>query len=383
MRILHTADWHLGKIVNGIHMTEDQSYILNKLIDLIKDIEPDVIIIAGDLYDRAVPPKEAVELLNSVLTKLNKNFQIPVLAISGNHDSPDRLDFASSLLREQKVFIQAKLLKDQKPVILYDDHGPVYFHLIPYIEPEEVREEYGDENIKTHEDAMKFIIEGIEREYNMTERHIFVGHAFLQGGMESDSEERLSMVGGTPYVPAELFKNFTYTAMGHLHQAQRVSQENIRYSGSILKYSFSESNHRKSITVVDLHEAGVAKVKQIELQPKRDLRIIEGYFQEIISEPIEPVNDYLHITLLDQGKLIDPIGKLRKIYPNILRLERKSMRLQNHLHSLRSIKEKREQSHKDLFFDFYTQVTGTEPDDIRIQYFNDVVSQLTKEERGE
>lgn len=383
MRILHTADWHLGKIVNGIHMTEDQSYILDKLIDVIRDVKPDVLIIAGDIYDRAIPPKEAVELLNEVLSTIHSEFQIPILAISGNHDSPDRLDFASSLLSKQNVFIQAKYFKNHNAVTLFDEYGPVHFHLIPYLEPEEVKEVFNNDNIKTHEDAMKEIVDFIEQKYDMSERNVFVGHAFLQGGMESDSEERLSMLGGAPYVPAELFEKFTYTAMGHLHQAQRITQDYIRYSGSILKYSFSEVNHRKSVTLIEIDEKDVKNIEQIPLSPKRDLRMIEGYFQDLIDEPIDPLNDYLHITLLDQGKLIDPIGKLRKIYPNILRLERKSMQMQTNLRDLKSIREKRERSHEELFFDFYHSITGTEPDETRMDYFKKAVNDLMKIERGE
>ncbi|MCT2535048.1 exonuclease SbcCD subunit D [Aquibacillus koreensis] len=382
MKILHTADWHLGKIVNSVHMTEDQSYILDQIISIAKEEKPDVIVIAGDLYDRSIPPKEAVELLNNVLTSLIAELRIPVLAISGNHDSPDRLEFGNQLFKAQQLYIETKLKGDLKPVTIHDEHGPVHFHLIPYIEPADARSFFEDDNIQSHQSAMKAIINHIEKHNDMTERHVFVGHAFIAGGMESESEERLSMIGGSPYVDANLFRVFRYVALGHLHQPQRVTSDVIRYSGSILKYSFSESTHNKSVTLVDMDQHGTCTLSFVPLVPKRDMRVIESYFDELMSgEALESTEDYLHIRLLDDGQLIDPMGKLRKRYPNILRLERKVLTSKMQLNDLNRIRQKQQMTHLQLFESFYEEMKGATIPEERQGQMAKIVQSLVEQER--
>ncbi|SDJ68543.1 exonuclease SbcCD subunit D [Sediminibacillus albus] len=383
MKILHTADWHLGKIVNSVHMTEDQAFILDQLLEIIKEEKPDAIIIAGDLYDRSVPPKEAVELLNNMLTTIISELHIPVLAISGNHDSPDRLDFGSRLFRSQGLYLETKFKGDLSPVTLYDDYGPVHFHLIPYIEPADARAFFNDDEIHSHQSAMEAVVRHIESTNDMNERHVFVGHAFLAGGMESESEERLSMIGGSPYVDAHLFYNFSYVALGHLHQPQRVLKENIRYSGSILKYSFSEAKQKKSTTILELDQQGFCELSYRPLVPKRDMKVVEAYFEALISGSIDiSPDDYLHVQLLDDGQLVDPMGKLRKRYPNILRLERKALASQVQLNDLSRIREKQRMSHTELFEAFYMEMKGEEIPEERKQQMNQVVQLLMEEERG-
>ncbi|WP_099158301.1 exonuclease SbcCD subunit D [Virgibacillus ndiopensis] len=383
MKIVHTADWHLGKIVNSVHMTEEQEYILNQLLEIIKSEQPDVIIIAGDLYDRAIPPKEAVEVLNKILTSLIVDFKIPVLAIAGNHDSPDRLEFGNQLFRTQQLYMETKLTEQLKPIVLYDSFGPVHFHLIPYVEPAEVRQLLDDDTINSHHSAFEAIINTIKQSNNMSDRHVFVGHAFLAGGMESESEERLSMVGGSPYIDVSLFSDFSYVAFGHLHQAQRVTSDVIRYSGSILKYSFSEANHRKSVTIVDLDENGNCDLSIIPLIPKHDMRVVEGYFDKLINDPIGKTDDYLHIRLLDEGQIIDPMNKLRKVYPNILRLERKTLESKNSLLDLKRIRQKQSKSHSELFASFYEEIKGVPIPNENREQVEKVVTKLMEKERGE
>ncbi|UFU01243.1 exonuclease SbcCD subunit D [Radiobacillus kanasensis] len=379
MKILHTADWHLGKIVNGIHMTEDQSYVLDQLLDIIEQERPDVIVIAGDLYDRSIPPKEAVELLNRVLTTIATKFQIPMVAISGNHDSPDRLEFGRELFKAQKFYLETKLRAPLQPITIDDPYGPVHFHLIPYIEPADAREFFEDDSIQSHQTAMEAIVRHIKEHHNMEERHVFVGHAFLAGGMESESEERLSMVGGSPYIDTKMFQDFHYVALGHLHQPQRVSSDTIRYSGSILKYSFSEANHKKSITMIDLTETGEAQLTFIPLTPRRDMKVIAGYFEELMQ--LDPTEDYLHIQLLDEGQLVDPIGKLRKVFPNILRLERKVQTSNKGLKDLEQLREKQKMSHAELFEAFYQEMKGDTIPEERKAYMEKIVQQLLEKER--
>ncbi|MFS0672619.1 exonuclease SbcCD subunit D [Ornithinibacillus sp. 179-J 7C1 HS] len=383
MKILHTADWHLGKIVNSVHMTQEQEYILNQLLDIIRTEKPDVLVVAGDLYDRAIPPKEAVDLLNRVLTTLVTDIKIPVLAISGNHDSPERLEFGTELFRSQRLYIETRLNRSLEPVIIDDEHGPVYFHLVPYIEPAEAKELFKDDTINSHQTAMEAVTNYIKENNDMSKRHIFVGHAFVAGGMESESEERLSMIGGTPYVDAQLFQDFVYVALGHLHQPQRIKRDEVRYSGSILKYSFSEANHKKSITIVELDEEGKCELKYVPLIPKHDLRIVEGYFEDLLQKPLEKNEDYLHIRLLDKGQIMDPMYKLRKIYPNILRLERVGYSTTKSLLDLQQIRQKQTQSHTELFASFYEDITGEEIDDKRMEYIEKTISTVMAKERGE
>lgn len=383
MKILHTADWHLGKIVNSVHMTEEQGYILNELITIIRNEQPDVIIIAGDLYDRAVPPKEAVELLNNILTTLIVDLKIPVLAIAGNHDSPDRLDFGSRLFRSQQLYIKSKLDTALEPIVIHDEDGPVHFHLIPYVEPAEARELFEDDSVHSHHTAMAAIVNKIKESNDMTERHVFVGHAFIAGGMESESEERLSMIGGSPYVDASLFQDFSYVALGHLHQAQRIKSDVIRYSGSILKYSFSEATHKKSVTMVDLKNNGECNLSYISLKARHDMQIVKGYFDDLINQPMENNEDYLHISLLDNGQIIDPMNKLRKIYPNILRLERKSLTSKNSLNDLQKIRQQQKKSHTELFAQFYEEIKGEPIPETSMQHVEKIVNKLMTDERSE
>ncbi|MFC0523241.1 exonuclease SbcCD subunit D [Pontibacillus salicampi] len=382
MKILHTADWHLGKLVHQLHMTEDQAYVLNRIRALIIEEQPDVIIIAGDLYDRAVPPKEAVELLNNTLTEMIFDLGIPVLAITGNHDSSDRLHFGSEMFRRQQLYLQTHIEGCTTPVTLQDEFGSVHFYLIPYMEPADARRAFEDDAIVTHHQAMEAVLTNIQATMNEQDRHVLIGHAFLAGGMESESEERLSMVGGTPYIDVDLFSAFDYVALGHLHQPQRVKHEHIRYAGSILKYSFSEANHKKSVTMVTLNGSGIDRIEQHPLSPKRDMIVKEGYLQEFLEGEDAGSEDYVHIKLLDEGQLLDPMGKLRKVYPNALSLERVGF-LGNTTDTVRHIQERKKMSHLDLFQSFYENVKGKEMDENRREYIAEVIQSLMKEERDQ
>ncbi|MFB1049364.1 exonuclease SbcCD subunit D [Paraliobacillus sp. JSM ZJ581] len=382
MRILHTADWHLGKIVHGVHMTNDQAYVIEQLLILLKEEKPDCLIIAGDIYDRSIPPKEAVQLLDQVLTEIIVDLQIPILIISGNHDSPDRLQFGNRLFRENQLVIQTNISQCAEPITLHDEDGPVHFHLIPYIEPADARAYFENEAINSHEQAMAKIVEEIKQHTDMKARNVIVGHAFLAGGMESESEERLSMIGGSPYIDGQLFKDFSYVALGHLHQRQKVNFDHIQYSGSILKYSFSEEKHIKSVQLVELTKDDL-QIKRIPLKPKYDMRVIEGYFQELLnSDTYAASDDYLHIRLLDDGQLIDPIGKLRKKFPNTMRLERAVLQGAKKLDDVQRMKERQQMNHEQLFASFYEELKGEALPPNRSTYINQIIHQLTSKERG-
>ncbi|WNS77283.1 exonuclease SbcCD subunit D [Bacillus sp. DTU_2020_1000418_1_SI_GHA_SEK_038] len=377
MKFIHTADWHLGKLVHGIYMTEDQRYFLKQFVDLVAEEKPDAVVIAGDLYDRSVPPTEAVELLNDVLFKINVELNTPIVAIGGNHDSAERLSFGSSWYRKSQLYLSGKLDSNVHPIHI----GGVNFYLVPYAEPGIVRQMFGDDTIHTHQDAMKAIIGKIEDTLNPNEANVLVGHAFVLGGKTSDSERTLS-VGGSGCVGAELFEPFSYTALGHLHSPDALKHERIRYSGSLLKYSFSESKQEKSVSIIEMDEKGHFDLRVRKLSPQKDMREIEGFLDELMDPAFyekQMAEDYLKIILHDEGALIDPINKLRQIYPNVLHLERKI-----HITDMKkkqfftSVKEEKK-TELELFQQFYQEMTTSEFTDDKKAVMTDVIEKALKD----
>lgn len=326
MKIIHTADWHLGKLVNGVHMTEDQAYILESFINYLKREKPDCLIIAGDIYDRAVPPTEAVKLLNETLATIILDLNISVIAVAGNHDSPSRLDFGAGLMESKGLYLQGSLDKNFEPVVLQDEHGEVHFHLIPYSDPSTVRFLFEDEDIKSHDDAMRKITTQIKNNWDTSARHIAVSHAFVTPYGEeeentSDSERPLS-IGGAEYVSAHHFKEFNYTALGHLHRAHTVLNDSIRYSGSLLKYSLSEENHEKGFYMIEIDGEGNTQVKKEVIKPKRDLRSVIGTIEEILEHKRN--DDYVFINLLNDTPVRSPMEQVRSVYPNAMHVTRQA-----------------------------------------------------------
>lgn len=377
VKFIHTADWHLGKLVHGIYMTEEQRYILEGLIDLVKEEAPDAVVIAGDLYDRSVPPTEAVELLDEVLFRINVELNTPIVAVSGNHDSAERLSFGSSWYKHSHFYLKGKITNDFTPVTIQG----VNFHCVPYAEPGVVRQVLEDDSITSHHGAMEAIVKKIEENMNPNEPHVFVGHAFVLGGKTTDSERTLS-VGGSGCVGAEVFHPFHYTALGHLHSPDAIKHETIRYSGSLLKYSFSESKQRKTVTIVEMEDDGSFNLREKVLQPKHDMRELGGYMEELL-DPLfyqtQKVNDYLKITVFDQGALIDPINQLRQVYPNVLHLERKmDMTDAKKKNSFRVLEDKK-RSELDLFQEFYDDMTTSVFTDDKKEMVQNVIEKARKE----
>lgn len=382
MKFFHTADWHLGKLVQGVYMTEDQRYILEQFIQAIEAEKPDAVIIAGDLYDRAVPPTEAVHLLDDVLEKIVLKLKIPVLAIAGNHDSPSRLNFASKIMENNGLHMVGQLTKDLQPIILHDEHGQVHFHLIPYCDPSVVRYVLEDDEIRTHNDATKKIVDRIKENMDRSARHVFVGHAFVTPSGEeeentSDSERPLS-IGGAEYIDAHHFKSFHYTALGHLHQAHYVSSETIRYAGSILKYSVSEEHHNKGFQIVEIDEKGNVKMEKRELIPKRDMRTVEATMDDIFTHSIS--EDYVFIRLLDETVVLSPMEKIRSIYPNAMHVERKHYALNSESSDGEEKVDRSKWSDLDLFKAFYKEVKGVETTGETEAIFKEVLDALLKDE---
>lgn len=386
MKILHTSDWHIGKLVHGLHMTDDQRVLLKQLIELIKEEAVDVLLISGDIYDRSIPPTDAVELLDDVLSEIVMTHKIKVIAVAGNHDSPDRLDFGSKILRDNGLYISGRLDKIIKPIQLEDAYGVVNFYPIPYAEPAIVRALYEDKECKTHDLSIKKIMEGINEDFVATERNVCLSHAFVIGTetLETSDSERPLSIGGSEFVGVDKYEQFDYVALGHLHRPQKVKQEHIRYAGSLLKYSFSEAAQKKSVTLIELKEKGECVIEQKYLEPIRDMRIIKGDLEDLLKEEVYSLantEDYISAVLTDEGKLFEPMKKLRSVYPNVLQIERVVTEVKAS-GTLISSKEMKTKKPGELFSDFYKSVIGSETNEEEIEIFNTIYQVIQKEERN-
>lgn len=320
MKFLHLADLHLGKRVNGFSMLEDQAHILRQILAILDDEQPDGVLIAGDVYDKSVPSVEAVELLDGFLTELRAR-GVPVLLISGNHDSPERLAFGGRVMDSCGIHISPVYDGALAPVTLHDAFGPVHVWLLPFVKPAHVRRWFPDADIESYTDAMAEAVAHMD--IDTAARNVLVTHQFVTGGTRSGSEE-LS-VGGTDNVDSGVFAPFDYVALGHLHGAQHIGRETIRYAGSPLKYSFSEARQHKSVTVVTLGEKGDVQVRTVALTPLRELREIRGSYDELTArsfyEHTTYRSDYLHLILTDEQDVFDAMSRLRTIYPYLMTLD--------------------------------------------------------------
>lgn len=383
LKIFHTADWHLGKLVQGVYMTEDQEYVLQQFYEAIEQEKPDAVIIAGDLYDRAVPPTDAVALFDNALKKIVVDLGVPVLAIAGNHDSPGRLQFGSQFMQENGVYLAGQMKKEIEPVVLTDEFGEVHFYLVPFADPSIVRNLHDDEDIKNHNSAMAKITEIIQENKNPNARHIFVGHAFVTPHGESEANtsdsERPIAIGGAEYVAAHLFDDFHYTALGHLHRAHYVRDEKIRYAGSPLKYSISEENHEKGFYIVTLDGEGQVEVEKRPLKPRRDMRTVEATMEEINKH--EPNEDYIFVKLLDQTPVIHPMEKIRAIYPNAMHVERKNFFSESKVKA--TDQQLRSQlTDFELFEAFYEEMKGEKADEETKALFEEVLHDVIHKEEA-
>lgn len=320
MKFLHLADLHLGKRVNGFSMLEDQAHILRQILAILDDEQPDGVLIAGDVYDKSVPSVEAVGLLDDFLTELRAR-GVPVLLISGNHDSPERLAFGGRVMDSCGIHISPVYDGALAPVTLQDAFGPVHVWLLPFVKPAHVRRWFPDADIESYTDAMAEAVAHMD--IDTAARNVLVTHQFVTGGARSGSEE-LS-VGGTDNVDSSVFAPFDYVALGHLHGAQHIGRETIRYAGSPLKYSFSEARQHKSVTVVTLGEKGDVQVRTVALTPLRELREIRGSYDELTArsfyEHTTYRSDYLHLILTDEQDVFDAMSRLRTIYPYLMTLD--------------------------------------------------------------
>ena len=319
MKFVHLSDLHLGKRVNEFSMIEDQAYILTKILGIIREERPDGVLIAGDIYDKSVPSVEAVSLFDEFLKQLSRQ-QTQVFIISGNHDSPERLGFASELIALSGIHIAPAYDGMVCPVSLEDGYGTVNVYMLPFIKPVHVRSAFPEEKAESYTEAVSAAIAHMD--IREGERNILIAHQFVTGAARCESED--ISVGGLDNVDASVFDAFDYVALGHIHGPQQIGRESVRYCGTPLKYSFSEAKQRKSVTVAELKEKGNLGIRTVSLTPLRDLRELKGTYEELANRKNyegTSLEDYLHITLTDEEDIVDAVGKLRVIYPNLMKLD--------------------------------------------------------------
>ncbi len=351
MKLIHLSDLHLGKRVNEFSMMEDQEYILEEILKITLEERPEGVIIAGDVYDRPVPPAEAVELFDEFLFRLSEQ-RLKVFIISGNHDSPERLAFGSRLISGSGVYLAPVYTGRVEPVVLRDEYGPVKIFLLPFLKPVHVKRCFPEEEIGSYTDALQKAVE--ELPLCPKERNVLVTHQFVAGAGRCDSEE-LSL-GGSDAVDVSVFDPFDYVALGHLHNPQKAGKETVRYCGTPLKYSFSEAAHGKSVTVVELGEKGSVSVRTVPLHPLHDMKEIRGSYEALILRDYYEGKawreDYLHITLTDEEDIPDAVRKLQVIYPNLMKLDYDNRRTRTRSELIRET-EAEKKTPLELLEEFY------------------------------
>lgn len=378
MKFMHLADLHLGKRVNGFSMLEDQEYILKKILQIVDEEQPDAVLIAGDVYDKSMPSAEAVVLLDDFLCRLAKR-KLQVLLIAGNHDSAERLAFGGRLLSESGVHLSPVYDGTVSCVTLTDAFGPMHFWLLPFVKPVHVRAFLPEEaaKIETYTDALAAAIEGMHADFE--ERNVLVCHQFVTGAGRSESEE-LS-VGGTDNVDGIVFDGFDYVALGHLHGPQNVGTERIRYCGTPLKYSFSEKDHIKSVSVVTLGEKGSLEVRAVPLAPLRDLREVKGSYDEVVyrgNQEGQLRDDYMHVILTDEEDVPDALQKLRTVYPNLMKLDYDNTRTRTAAFFDEGA-ERENKSEIELLDEFYEKQNGISLNDAQRKYSLSLLEKIKEE----
>ena len=378
MKLIHLSDLHLGKRVNEFSMLEDQRYILSEILDIIDREAPDGILIAGDIYDKSVPSAEAVALLDDFLVRLSaRNLQ--VFLISGNHDSAERMAFGGRLMAGSGIHMAPVYNGTTAPLTLTDIHGPVDLYLLPFLKPAHVRRCFPDQEITSYTDAVKAAIDAMP--LDTTRRNVLVTHQFVTGAARCDSED-LS-VGGSDNVDAAVFAPFDYVALGHIHGPQQVGRETIRYCGTPLKYSFSEVRHKKSLTVVELEEKGHVTVRTVPFHPLRDLVELRGTYEELtlrdFYESAGYRQDYVHITLTDEDDIPDAVGKLRIIYPYLMKLDYDNSRTRAGLLPTDDLEDMPRHSPLELLETFYEAQNGQAMSDAQRSYARDLIEHIWEE----
>lgn len=373
MRIMHLSDLHIGKRLNEFSLLEDQEYILTRILSTIDEQAVEAVIIAGDVYDKSIPSSEAVELFDDFLFKLSKR-DLKVFVISGNHDSAERIAFGGRLMDKSGIFMSPVFDGKVLPVTLSDKYGEICFYMLPFIKPSHVRRYY-DNEISSYTEALKLVIDNMN--IDTTKRNILITHQFVTGATRTESEE--ISVGGTDNVDASVFDGFDYVALGHIHSAQKCGSEYIRYCGTPLKYSFSEANDTKSVTILDVNEKGNISLSYPTLTPKRDMVEIKGKYDEItfkgFYENTTWQDDYMHITLTDEEDIPDALTKLRVIYKNIMKLEYDNRRTR-HSAQIIGASDVKSKSPLEHFEEFYELQNGQPMSDEQRAFLTEIIESI-------
>ena len=378
MKFIHLSDLHIGKRVNEFSMIEDQKYILKVILNIIDDEKPDGVLIAGDVYDKSVPSAEAVQLLDDFLRRLAER-KLPTYIISGNHDSAERLSFGGRLMDMSGIHLSPVYNGKVEPFTLTDEYGKVNIYMLPFIKPVNVKRFFPDSEIESYTDAIKIAVDSMN--VDEKERNIIVTHQFVTGASRSESEE--ISVGGSDNVDASVFDAFDYVALGHIHGPQKIGRESVRYCGTPLKYSFSEANHKKSVTVVEMGEKGKIEIRTVPLVPKHDLREIKGKYEEILlKENYEGTNteDYIHITLTDEEDIPDVMNRLRVIYPNIMKLDYDNKRTRSN-QAVGKAEGVEKKSPLELFSEFYYDRNGQTMSEEQTAFMQNLIEEIWEGEK--
>lgn len=385
MKILHLSDLHIGKIVLEQSMLEDQKYMLDQIIDEIKKEKIEVVLISGDVYDRSVPPADAVDVLDNFLKVLIKDLNIKVFMIAGNHDSKERLNFGSKIFANDGLYICANYNGKLDKVELEDEFGKLNIYMLPYIKPVEVKKYFEDMEILSYNDAVKAVLEN--EEINKDERNIIISHQFVTAGNEEPekSDSETIFLGGTENVDVSCYSDFDYVAIGHIHGPQRIGRDTARYAGTMLKYSFSEVNQNKCLTVLDFREKDSLDIKLVPIKPLRDMRVIKGPIEELLKEEnyiTTNREDYIRAIITNEEPVYDAIGQIKKVYPNTLRLDIENSKvtagLEANMTNLDNIKKKDE---VELFNEFFNFQHNQDLSDIQLEIIKNVVKEVKKEEK--
>ena len=383
MKVMHLSDLHLGKIVLEQSMIEDQRYILKQIINISKEKTVDIVLISGDIYDKVVPNVEAVRLFSDFLTRLYQ-LKVKVFVISGNHDSKDRLSFGNELFVDNGVYIEGIFSGNLRCVTLEDEYGELHIYMLPFVKPIDVKKYFPECKIESYQDAVRVILEcsSIDKK----SRNIIMIHQFVTAGgvdlVRSDSET--ISLGGIDNIDVSLFDDFDYVAMGHVHGAQKLLRETVRYAGSPLKYSFSEVHQRKSISIIEFQEKGNVQVELVELAPIRDMRVIKGPIEKLLDKEIinqGNVDDYISAIITDSDYVMDAIGKLRSVYKNVLKLEYQNERTMNVSSGKNCASgDVSKKSVLDLFSEFYENQNHIKLDYERRKILMDIIYELKEKE---
>lgn len=320
MKFIHLSDLHLGIRVNDFSMSEDQRYILDRILDITDREAPDGMIIAGDIYDKSMPPADAVAMFDDFICSIAER-KIKTFIISGNHDSAERIAFGSRIMNAGGIYFSPVYKGDIKPVVMEDEYGTVNIYMLPFVRPSAVRTFYPDDDTDSYSSAVGTAVKHMNADFS--QRNIIITHQFVTGAVRSDSED--ISVGGTDNVSADIFADFDYTALGHIHKPQNIGSERIRYCGTPLKYSFSEAKQDKSVTVIELGKKGDINVRTVGLIPLRDMTELKGSYEELMKKSFYEgtgyTEDYVHITLTDENDIPDAVSKLRLVYHRLMKMD--------------------------------------------------------------